>query len=157
MLRLCSSFEQWGCVDGGKFQIVLCFQWDHQVFRFQVQRLSVKVIIEVNRLQHEKVYKAQLTVYVLGKIAKEDPTQCPMDIVHPRGMQRTLFLALALCLCDDLQHMIQIAHNRLASMRFVSFLWQAKFPTCRQLFAYLWHKCFTSWQTFECEFLFSCP
>ena len=32
---------------------------------------------EACALQHEKVYKAQLTVYVLGKIAKEDPTQCP--------------------------------------------------------------------------------
>ena len=63
MLRLCSSCEQWGCVDGGNFQIVFCFQWDHQVFHFQVQRLNVKVIIVVNRLQHEKVYKAQLTVY----------------------------------------------------------------------------------------------
>ena len=40
------------------------------MFHFQVQRLSVKVIIMVNRLQHEKVYKAQLIVYEEGKLQR---------------------------------------------------------------------------------------
>ena len=40
-------------------------------------------------IQHEKVYKAQLTVYEEGKLPRKTQHN-----VHPRGMQRTLFFGV---------------------------------------------------------------